>query len=340
MRASPADARAPYYLGNLLYDVQPQSAVQWWEKAASMDGSLAMVHRNLAFAYEHTQNQTAKAIASMEKAVALDKNNPRFYYELDRLYEAGNVSPQKRLAAMSGNPAAVAKRSDGLMQQTKVYLLLGQYDQAVELLNSHRFHNWEGEGDIHDVYMDAQLLRGQKRAAAGKYQEALKDYEASLMYPENLEVGKPYHQGRLPEVYWLMGRAYEKLGEPEKARELFQQAATTREHDPAMRYYQGLAAQKLGQKEEAERLFRGLIDAGEKELTEGPEINYFAKFGRRQPTRTRLADAHYLIALGNLGIGKLDKAAAEFREALKLDANHLGATTRAAELETQHTSRP
>ena len=44
-----------------------------------------------------------------------------------------------------------------MMQEAKIYLLLGRYDQAIQLLKTHRFHNWEGYGDIHDVYMDALL---------------------------------------------------------------------------------------------------------------------------------------------------------------------------------------
>jgi tetratricopeptide (TPR) repeat protein len=331
MQANPADARAPYYLGDLLYDLQPSAAIKMWEKSAALDSSFALVRRNLALGYRQAENDMSKAIATMEKAVALDKNNARFLYELDMLYEAGNVSPEKRLASFEANSLVAAKRSDALMQEAKVYLLVGRYDQAIQLLKSHRFHNWEGDGQIHDTYMDACLLQGEKEFRAGKHQEALRDYETSLEYPENLEVGRPYRQPRLPQVYYLMGQVYASLGNTAKARDLYQQARIQEVKDakefadPEMSYYQGLAALRLGQTTESERLFDNLIASGERTLVAGPQVDYFAKFGQRRSNRLRLADAHYLVGLGNLGKGDTAKARVEFQEVLKLDLNHLGA---------------
>ena len=331
MQANPADARATYYLGNLLYDRQPAAAIRMWERSAAMSGSFAMVWRNLAQAYAQTSNDSAKAIAAMQKAVALDASNARFLYELDTLYEAGNVSPQKRLAAFESNSSIATKRSDAMMQEAKVYLLAGRYDQAIQLLRSHRFHNWEGEGDIHDVYADAFVLRGEGEFRAGKYQEALKDYESALEYPENLEVGRPYHETRLPQLDYLLGLSYEKVGDATKSRELFQQAlaAPGREESPQqaeMRYYRGLAALKLGRNSEANQIFDNLIATGNKALEAGTDIDYFAKFGHRKSSNFQRADAHYVIGLGNLGKGETTKARIEFQAVLGLNVNHLGAT--------------
>jgi tetratricopeptide (TPR) repeat protein len=335
MQANPADARAPYYLGNLLYDRQPAAAIKMWEKSAAIDGSFALAHRNLALAYEQAQNDTPKAIASMERAVELDSGDARLRFELDMLYEAGNVPPQKRLAAFESSPSIAAKRSDALTQEAKVYLLVGRYDQAIQLLKTHRFHSWEGYGDIHEVYMDACLLQGDREFHAGKYQEALKDYEASLEYPENLEVGQPYVEVRLAQVDYLMGLAYDKLGNAAKSRELFHEAMLAewreqRRGRPEMRYYEGLAALKLGYNTDATIFFNDLIATGSKALAVGSDADYFAKFGQKRSSRLRLADAHYLIGLGNLGKGETAKARDEFQAALKLNVNHLGATTQLA----------
>ena len=336
LRANPRDAHALYYLGNLLFDLQPEAAIKWWEKSAALDGSLAVVHRNLALAYDLTENDTTKAIASMEKALALNQKNPLYYYELDRLYETGNVPPEKRLAAMEGNPAVVAQRSDSLSQQIEILILLGRYDQAVGLLGAHNFHNWEGQSSIHDIYMDALLLRGQQNFTSGKYREALKDYNASLEYPPNLGVGQPYRQGRLLEVYWLKGVAYEALGDKTKAKEMFQQAApepdSPRERQPEMAYYQGLACQKLGRTGEANRLFAELIATGENGLTRGQGGDTTPRPGRRFLASEPVANAHYLIGLGKLGQGNAAQAGEEFKEALKLNVNHLGARTKLAAL--------
>jgi len=210
----------------------------------------------------------------------------------------------------------------------------------MQLLKTHRFHNWEGYGDVHDVYMDACLLEGEREFHAGKYQDALKDYEASLEYPENLEVGRPYREARLPQVDYLMGLAYEKLRNAAKSQEMFQQAMRAqgrrRHHEqPEMLYYQGLAAQKLGRSAEATRFFDDLVATGDKALTAPSDVDYFAKFGQKQSSRLRLADAHYLIGLGNLGKGETAKARDEFQAALKLNVNHLGATTQLVSARSQ-----
>jgi tetratricopeptide (TPR) repeat protein len=341
MEANPADAHAPYYLGNLLYDRQPAEAIRMWEKSAALDNSLPLVYRNLAQAYEQTQNDTTKAIAALEKAVQLDPSDARLLFELDLLREEGNVPPQQRLAAFERNPALAAKRSDAMTQEAKVDLLVGHYEQALELLKTHEFHNWEGYGDIHEVYQDACLLRGGQEFSAGKLQEALKDYQAALDYPENLEVGRPYREARLPQVDYLMGLVYEKLGNSAKSRQLFQQAMAAqgygrRRERPEMLYYEGMAALKLGQNSEAARRFDDLTAAGTKALAAGGEVDHFAKFGERGSGRLRLADAHYLIGLGSLGKGETAKARDEFQAALKLNVNHLGATAQLTSASSQN----
>jgi tetratricopeptide (TPR) repeat protein len=329
MKADPENARTPYYLGNALYFLeQPEAAVRLWTKSADMDRSFAPAWRNLAFGYEHTEKNTAKAIAAMEKAVDLNKTNAYYRYELDVLYEEGNASPQKRLASLEADQAGVARRSDTLAQEVRVNVLLGHYDRAIELLKGHEFHNWEGEGDIHDAYMDAYLLKGDRDFRAGRYQEALKNYEASLLYPVNLEVGQPYREPRLAQVHYLMGMAQEKLGNSAKSKELFREAVAlhSRFIGPEMEYYQGLAASKLGQDANAQQLFDNLIARGEKTLAGNSESGFFAKFGRGRSERYQKANAHYLIGLGNLGKGATEKAREEFQQALKMDINHLGAT--------------
>src|ERR1035437_8108839 len=84
--ANPRDARAPYYLGNLLFDWQPEEATRLWGVAASLDPSFAIVHRNLATAYAHRKPapDIAKAIAELELAVAASRKYALHFTELGR----------------------------------------------------------------------------------------------------------------------------------------------------------------------------------------------------------------------------------------------------------------
>ena len=328
MNNNPSDAFAPYYLGNLLYDNQPERAIKEWEKSQALDDTFATVHRNLGLVYARTENNIPKAIAGLEKAVACDKKDPRVYYELDLLYEAGGVLPQKRLKLLEENHRTIIKRDDALSREIALYVLLQQYDRAIELLTSRHFHTWEGGGRIHNVYVDAHLLRGQKKLKDKKYQEALKDFEAALEYPENLEVGRPRRDRRTCQTHFFIGTAYEAFGDTQKAREYFEKSASVEVRRSEYGYYKGLALKKLGQEEDAERIFDELIESAKP----GPAVTFFAKFGEKQAHNIRTANIHYISGLAYLGKGMQEEAQAEFEKALELNINHLWARVHLSEL--------
>ena len=105
MEADPNDARAPYYLGNLLFDWQPDEAVKLWKQSAALDPSLAMVHRNLALAESHQKStpDSKQAIAELEQAVSGPTKYAMHFNELDELYAAAGAAPEKRLALLEAN---------------------------------------------------------------------------------------------------------------------------------------------------------------------------------------------------------------------------------------------
>jgi len=324
---SSSDAKAYYYLGNLLYDLQPDRAVSLWEKSRAIDGSFAVVHRNLGWAYYRTKADLSQAVASYEKAVACNSKDPRLYVELDYLYEVGNVSPKKRLALLEGNHQTVVKRNDSFLREIMVLVLVGRYDEALDFLANNHFHVREGGGEIHDVYVDGRLLRGLRYFESKKFNEALKDFLAASEYPENLSVGRPKNDRCAPQVAYYIGTAYEALGDAKKAAEFYQKATDQKGTSgwPETRYYQGLSLRELGQKDAANKIFEELIDSGRQKLSQKPQIDFFAKFGEQQTEAARQADAHYVLGLGYLGKGMLDEAGTEFEEAVKLNVSHVWA---------------
>lgn len=329
---NPQDARAYYYLGNLLYDRQPDAAIRAWEKSRTLDGTFATVHRNLALAYAQVEKNVPKAIASLEEALARDNSDPRLYFELDQLEEQAGTPPQKRLARLESNQEVVLQRDDAVQQEIILYVELGQYDKALDLLRRRHFHVWEGGGDIHDVYISALLLRGQRHFQHQRYREALQDFAAALEYPENLEVGRPERPVREAEIYYHLGSAEEALGDAAKARALYKQAVAQKVELPEIRYFQGLALRKLGQEAQAASVFAELLESGRQELEATSDMDYFAKFGERRSEAVRTAHAHYLMGLGYLGQGNRREAKAEFEKVIERNVNHLGARTQLAAL--------
>ena len=328
LQNNPQDARAAYYLGNLNFDWQPDKAIGYWEKSRELDGSFPIVHRNLGLAYSRVRNDLAAGIVSLEKAVSLAPDDPEPLDELDQLYEASGVAPEKRLAQLEAHQPAV-NRLDGLLaSEIELYVRLGRFDRGIELLEGNTFSVWEGRGEIHDVWVDALLARGENYLRQGRNKEALADFERALTYPVNLAVGRPREGGREVEVDYFIGLAREALGDKKAARGFYQKSVSLelpRRLGSELAYHQGRAWAKLGDKERAGRIFEQLVETGQSRLSDGQGPDYFAKFGERQAESLRQADAHYLIGLGHLGLGRTEEARQEFQKALGLNINHRGA---------------
>jgi len=327
IQLNPRDARAHYYLGNLLFDAQPLRALELWEKAVELEPGLALAQRNVGFARAQALKDYAGAISSMEKALALDPENARGYYELDVLYEAAGVSVQKRLESLSRRPAAVARRDDAETRRIALLTCSGKVDEALAVLNKRQFHNWEGSSALHDIHVDACLQHGLALARAGKPQEALRSFLAANQYPANQQVGKPKREQRVAEIHYLLATAQQALGNADAARQELETAARARGGNESA-FFRALALEKLGRAEEAAEAFRQLKEQGLKEVDRTVEtVDYFAKFGERRAERVRKADAHYLAGLGASGLKQADEAEKHFRAALELHPAHLGART-------------
>ena len=162
LAVNPQDARAYYYLGNLLFDLQPDRAIEYWEKSRAIDDSLATVHRNLGWAYYRVKNDVARAIGCYEQALACGDLDPRLFLELDTLYEFGNVAPSSVWPPWSRTTRSWSKRQDSFQREIMVLVLTGKYDRAIEYLENNFFHAQEGRNEIHNLFVDAHLLEGMR----------------------------------------------------------------------------------------------------------------------------------------------------------------------------------
>ena len=335
MERNPGDAKAPYYLGNLLYDLQPENAIAAWEKAAGIDPSFAFTHRNLGFAYARAEGDNAKAIASYERAVACNPKEARYFAELDALYESAGVSLQKRLALLEKNHQTLLQRDDALLREITLDILAGRYDRAIRLLESRHFRLWEGEErGPHELFVDAHLLRGEKFLKQGRARQALDDFLKADEYPDRFEEGRPFDGGgRDPRVDYCIGTAYEKMGSRDRASEYFRLAVQFEQRGGEPEFYQGLAFRKLDDEPKALEKFDGLIESGKRMLAPRTAESFYEKFGSGRSESVRQARGHYLTGLGLLGRGRKAEAKEEFELAVRLDYSLLGARTMAAGLE-------
>ena len=321
LAVQPDDARAEYLLGNLLFDLQPAEAIAHWERSRGLDPSLAIVHRNLGWAYNRFKHDVPAAIERYEQALSCSQVEPRLLLELDQLYQDANVDPQRRMTALQAHRDVVARREETRLREITVQVLVGQYEQALASLENNFFHAQEGRDEIHDVYVDAHLLLGLQLLAQGQAEPALQHFQKAADYPENLSVGRPKNDPRAPQIAYCQGLACEALGQAKEATQHFEQAASQTETAewPETRYYQALSLAKQGDSAGATQIFDQLATDARKRLEEQGSADFFAKFGQEQSRRSRLATGHYLLGLALAGKGNLAEAAQELTQAVELN---------------------
>jgi tetratricopeptide (TPR) repeat protein len=336
-RANPKDARAPYYLGNLLYDRRRhEEAIQLWERSAKLDGNFSVVWRNLGIGYFNILSKPAKARAAYNKAFKANSADARLLYERDQLWKRLGEKPQKRLRELAKHPGLVRQRDDLSIELCALYNQTGQHEKAAELIAGRQFQPWEGgEGGPLGQHVRAQLALG--RAALGRrdFAGAKARFEFALTSPRNLSEAKHLLANQSDIHYWL-GYALNGLGEKKSAREHWLAAASFKgdfqemsvRAFSEMTFYSALSWAKLGQPAKAGKLFRDLLAFAQKLQKATAKIDYFATslpamllfdddLQFRQETT-----ALFLQAQAWLGLGRKAEAKSLLRTVLQRDPNH------------------
>lgn len=348
----PADAKAPYYLGNLWYDKrQYTEAITCWELSAERDPSFPTVHRNLGIAYYNKQSDAEKALSSYEAAFDLDTSDARVLMELDQLYKRLNRKPEERLQFLERHLSTVLERDDLYLERISLYNFTGMFRQAYDLLKNRKFHPWEGgEGKVSGQYVLSLVELAKEQLHMGNSGEAITLLEQAQVYPHNLGEGKLYGAQENDVFYWL-GCAYESLGQTDKATALFMKATTGlaepgaamfyNDQQPDKIFYQGLAWRKLGDDQKAAYIFNVLLNYGHQHQNDEVRIDYFAVslpdmlvFEDNLQTRNKV-HCWYMKGLGLAGLNRKEEAVGLFKKVLQHDAMHVGAKIHLALLDSK-----
>jgi tetratricopeptide (TPR) repeat protein len=322
------DARAPYYQGCLYYDKrQYDLAIDNWEYAAKLDPTFPTVWRNLALARFNKQNRQDEAVELMEKAFHLDESDSRILMELDQLYKRLHRPHQERLDFLQKYPGLIAQRDDLVLEEITLLNQLGRYEEAMQKLDAHQFHPWEGgEGKVSAQYqicrveIAKQLLKDDPQSDRAK-----RLLEECLVYPPHLGEGKLYG-AQDNDILYFLGR-YEEgtVGPTEPAAAMYYNDAK-----PDKIFYAGLCYRALGQEDKARSLFNKLINFGKQHVFEKQVMDYFAV---SLPDLLIWEDSldvkneihcKYMLALGYYGMGDKEKAMKYLAEVKALDNNHQG----------------
>jgi len=339
---NPADARAWYYLGNLWYDKhQYVEAVEAWERAVALDGSFPTALRNLALAYFNKFDRNTEAVTLLEKAFAANISDTRILMELDQLYKRMNRPHVERLAFLDRYRSQVDRRDDLYLEYATLLNQLGRHEEAKKMIESRKFHPWEGgEGKVPTQYQIARTELARRAMAQGRWIDAVGLLEECFEYPDNLGEGK-LHGAQENDFNYLLGCVWEGADDMVRAREYFSKAAEGtgepaaaiyyNDQKPDKIFYQGMSLLKLGRDKEAHARFSKLIEYGETHMDDHVRIDYFAVslpdmliWEDDLYLRNRI-HCNYLMGLGFLGSGDVEKARHHLSEAVRLDNNHQGA---------------
>ena len=243
-----------------------------------------------------------------------------------------NHTTNQRLAVLDENFELVKQRDDLFLRYITLLNCKGEYQKALEGIQSRRFHPWEGgEGTVSTQYRFALTQLAVAKIAAGESVDAIELLEQAIEYPENLGGGK------LPNVpdnslHYLMGIAYLKAGQKQKADEMFNLATAGDQTPQPVRYYndqpsdfiyyQGMAYRMLGNEAAAKKSFHQLISYGEKHLFDQIGYDFFAvslpeiEVCQENTALRHTQYCNYLRALGHLGLGEKEKAKVLLQQAV------------------------
>lgn len=342
MAANPPDARAPYYLGNLLYDRRRhEEAIQLWEKSARLDPSFSIAWRNLGIGYFNISRKSAKARAAYDRAFATNRRSARVLFERDQLWKRLGESPARRLRELEKYPELTAQRDDLSVELCVLYNQTGCHNQALEILRHRRFQPWEGgEGQALGQYVQAHLALGRLALAKDNPAQARLLFEQALAAPENLGEARHILANGSDIQYWL-GVACHRLGDAEAARRYWRAAANFKGDFQEMRvaafsemtFYSALAREKLGQAAAAKKLFRQLLVHARALAKAEAKMDYFATslptmllFEDDLPFRQKTT-ALFLEAQAQFGLRAGAKAKNLLRLVLRRDPNHVAAAS-------------
>ena len=340
-QANREDDLAPYLLGCLYYDKrQYDLAMENWNLSAQLNPERPAVWRNLALGLFNKCGDQQTAVEYMEKAFHLDKTDARILMELDQLYRRLQRPHEQRLALLEKHPDLIAQRDDLLLEQITLLNETGQYERAMQLLDGHHFHPWEGgEGKVPAQYQIARVELAKKAIVAKEYERAIDLLNECLEYPHHLGEGK-LHGAQENDFYYLLGVAHQALGHKKEARECWEQATLGPQEPAAAMYYndakpdkifyQGMALRRLGREDEANGRFYRLINYGKQHVFEKQVMDYFAVslpdllICEDSLDTKNLIHCKYMLALGYYGMGENDKAMRYLDEVEQLDCNHQG----------------
>ncbi len=332
---NPTDGNAYYYLGNLLYYYeQKDAAIELWKKSTEVNPAYGMAYRNLGFSADKYLNDKKAASAYYKQAIQANPNDPKFFAELDILEEALKVPSKERLAFMDKHKKTIFKLDDATSRLVYLYVENGNYDKALDILETRHFRVWEGGRTVYNQFVDAHLLTGLKALAKKQNKKALDEFLVAGTFPRNLETNELSTGPVVSKVAYHQGLAYRALGQADKAKAEFERCIATSVGrsrrdmgNDESKYYVAMSYRMLGDdakcasvlKEVDDKITAALADQG------GTTVDIYSKFGEDGTADTITANRLYVKGLVKMAEGNKTEAKKLIQQSLEINPSNVWA---------------
>lgn len=280
-------------------------SLDMYEKAFNLNPGDARVLMELDQLYKRLNEAPVKRLAFLEKNLNVVEQRDDLYLERAALYnfigeyeKAYDLIMQRKFHPWEGGEGKVCGQYYfSLVEMAKQQLLLGNTKKAIEYLDKAQVypHNL-GEGKLYGA-QENDIFYWMAKA----FEESGDINQATAFYK------KATAGSLIPTA-----------------------AIVYNDQQPDKIFYQGLAYKKLGETEKAKELFLSLVEYGVEHLNDDVKIDYFAVslpdlliFDDDINKRNRV-HCHYMSGLGFLGLDDLQPAKESFNNALEEDAMHAG----------------
>lgn len=333
------DGFARYLLGCFWYSKRryPEAIACWTYSAQAMP-EFAAVQRLLGIDAWNKQQDAARALDYLQRAVDLEPDNARFLFELDFLHKLIATPTEKRLSMLAARRHLVFKRDDLTAELLSLWHIHGENDAAAQVLAERKFHPWEGgEGKITGQYLINQQRRALEHIACGELDQAEELLQQALSYPENLGEGRLVGQSD-NDIWYLLGWCAQLRQQTGRAQQCYRNAQRGDSVLEAGRYYndqpvdylfwQAMAQVRIGDRDTAQQQFHHFIQWGQAHRDCPVEADFFAVSLpdlialNGDPGSIQRQHCLFVEALGHLGLGDMPAFERLIRELLVLNPAH------------------
>lgn len=274
LRHQPQNAQTLYLEGTFLFaHDRYDDAARLWLQALANHYDTSVLERDLGVYEWRVRHNLERAAEHYQRALQLDPDQYRLYPDLDEIDEAlGDDSRRRALWARA--PAGVLEHDVVRVRHVLFLVEHNEFDQALAVLRHHQFKPWEGGAIVRQMFVIANIAKGEAALNAGDFAAAEASFRHALEYPRNLGVGKPA-QPQDQQALYELGVALAREGQTAAAQAVWEEAAEATAEDKPTSVFRAMALERLGKKAEAEVILNELRQEAASEQV-GPYALYAA----------------------------------------------------------------